>query len=116
MLSDKLPSTMTKVNPRSGMTPQWKHELQDAFVKSRCFARSRSSACQLSKGSVCASLSGAEATVAATMAAVIPFTTIEGVIAALAKIDVMHRHMAASSEGKVRHSRITRARRGVGRP
>jgi hypothetical protein len=88
----------------------------DAFLKSRCFAQSRSSACQLSKGSVCASLSGAEATVAATMAAVIPFTTIEGVIAALAKIDVMHRHMAASSEGKVRHSRITRARRGVGRP
>ena len=90
--------------------------MPDAFLKSRCFAQSRSSACQLSKGSVCASLSGAEATVAATMAAVIPFTTIEGVIAALAKIDVMHRHMAASSEGKVRHSRITRARRGVGRP
>ena len=35
------------------------------------------------------------------MAAVIPFTTIEGVIAALAKIDVMHKHMAASPEGKV---------------
>tara|TARA_B100000768_G_scaffold159474_1_gene158549 strand:- start:338 stop:457 length:120 start_codon:yes stop_codon:yes gene_type:complete len=35
------------------------------------------------------------------MAAVIPFTTIEGVIAALAKIDVMHKHMAATSEGKV---------------
>lgn len=36
-----------------------------------------------------------------TMAAVIPFTTIEGVIAALAKIDVMHKHMATTSEGKV---------------
>jgi len=35
------------------------------------------------------------------MAAVIPFTTIEGVIAALAKIDVMHKHMATTSEGKV---------------
>jgi len=35
------------------------------------------------------------------MAAVIPFTTIEGVIAALAKIDVMHKHMSTTSEGKV---------------
>mmetsp|Transcript_80615 Transcript_80615/g.195442 ORF Transcript_80615/g.195442 Transcript_80615/m.195442 type:complete len:573 (+) Transcript_80615:120-1838(+) len=35
------------------------------------------------------------------MAAVIPFTTIEGVIAALAKIDVMHKHMATTTEGKV---------------
>ena len=36
-----------------------------------------------------------------TMAAVIPFTTIEGVIAALAKIDVMHKHVATTNEGKV---------------
>ena len=32
MLNDKLPSTSTKVNPRSGLTPQWKHELEDAFA------------------------------------------------------------------------------------
>ena len=35
------------------------------------------------------------------MAAVIPFTTIEGVISALAKIDVMHKHVATTNEGKV---------------
>lgn len=34
------------------------------------------------------------------MAAVIPFNTIEGVVAALAKIDIMHRYMA-SQEGTV---------------
>jgi hypothetical protein len=32
MLNDKLPSTSAKVNPRGGFTPQWKHELHDAFA------------------------------------------------------------------------------------
>ena len=48
------------------------------------------------------------------MAAVIPFTTIEGVIAALAKIDVMHKHMATTSEGKVHEPPSPRASGGFG--
>ena len=47
-----------------------------------------------------------------TMAAVIPFTTIEGVISALAKIDVMHKHMASTSEGKVHEHPEPRASGG----
>ena len=48
------------------------------------------------------------------MAAVIPFTTIEGVIAALAKIDVMHKHMATTSEGKVHKTLAPRVQRCLG--
>ena len=35
------------------------------------------------------------------MAAIVPFTTIEGVVAALAKIDIMHRYMSSPEGGDV---------------